>query len=330
MASVSGVQGYIKTLNLRESEQDRQAINNLGVAPIADDISLFINNTRNESFLLVKAEEFNSLNGQITIVNTTIEDANLRSAVFTNGDRVVIRNLSNQNLTSDLFVIESNGIDTLSLSTDAEAGTTFIFFPTEDFYIVRNDQVTAADLVNLGRAQSGTSVSTAPGDLGADDVSAGGDDEYTFNELFTELYGYLDIANYKSDTKYTKTKNIATNEAIRTEGGIIVADPSDTITSEGIVESSPGIYIANPESSLDNIERVRAFSSTQNPWQDDLAGTLSTDSVNVTTGTLVLNGGLNVSGITVTNSTGTVNASTFSHKIKVQIDGIDYFLCLSS
>lgn len=330
MAAVSGVQGYIKTLNLAESDQDRQAINNLGVAPIADDISLFINNTRNESQLLVKADEFNSLTGQIKIVNTTIEDANLRSAVFTNKDRVVLRNLNNQNLTSDLFVINSNGIDTLSLSTDADSDVAFIFFPTEDFYIVRNDVVQAEDLINLGRQQSGTSVSTSPGDLGTEDVASGGDDDKTFNELFNELYGYLDIANYKSDTKYTREKDIATNEAIRTEGGIIVNDPSDTITTEGIVASSPGIYISNPESSLDDIQRVRAFSSTQNPWRDDLAGTLSTDSVNVTTGTLVLNGGLTVNGITVNSQSGTVNNSTFTHKIKVQIDGIDYFLCLSS
>lgn len=330
MATISGVQGYIKVLNLGESTQDRQAINNLGVAPIADDISLFINNTRNESFLLVKSSEFNSSTGEIKIVNTTIEEANLRSSVFTNKDKVVLRSLDNQNLTLDLFVIDSNSKDSFYLSTDAEGGSTFIFFPTEDFYVVRNDQVTAADLLNLGTQRTGTSVSTSPGDLGTDDVANSGDDQYTFNELFAELYGYLDIAAFKSDTKYTKTKIIATNETIRTEGGVIVADPSDTITTEGIVESSPGIYIANPESSLDNIERVRAFSSTQNPWTDNLSGTLFTDSVNVTTGTLVLNGGVVINGITTTNSSGTVNQDTFSHKIKVQINGIDYFLCLST
>ena len=46
--ATSSVQGFLKSANLLENTQDRQALNNLGTAPIADDISLFINNNQND------------------------------------------------------------------------------------------------------------------------------------------------------------------------------------------------------------------------------------------------------------------------------------------
>ena len=49
--ATSSVQGFLKSANLLENTQDRQALNNLGTAPIADDISLFINNNQNVSVL---------------------------------------------------------------------------------------------------------------------------------------------------------------------------------------------------------------------------------------------------------------------------------------
>jgi len=116
---------------------------------------------------------------------------------------------------------------------------------------------------------------------------------------------------------------------LRVEGGVIIRDPSDTITQEGIVPSSPGLYLSDPTSDVNDIDTIRAFSSSSNPWTDDFQGTLSTDSVEVTAGNLILSGGIKVNGVQTVTQTGTVDNSSFTHKVLVQIDGIDYFLCLT-
>ena len=43
---MSSFQGFDIKLNLSENTDDRDVLNNLGIAPIADDIALFTNNLR--------------------------------------------------------------------------------------------------------------------------------------------------------------------------------------------------------------------------------------------------------------------------------------------
>jgi hypothetical protein len=88
--ATSAVQGFLKSANLLENTQDRQLLNNLGEAPIADDISLFINNSQNVSRLEIADNEYNFITGLVTLVNSTAEQQAARSAVFTNGDPVRI------------------------------------------------------------------------------------------------------------------------------------------------------------------------------------------------------------------------------------------------
>lgn len=325
--AISGVQGYVKSLNLSETSQDRQSLNNLGGAPIADDISLFINNTKNESVLNIRPEEFNSLSGEIVINNTTIEEADARSAVFTDLDRVQLRTTSNTPISSTLYVKESNGFNTFSLSTKEDLSDTFIFYPTENFLVVRSDEVTLANLKNIAllvsRDSIGTGIATTEANNEYDPIE-------NFNDAFIELYNYLDIANYDQDFKYITLRDVATNQRLFIEGSTTIKDPSNTIVVEGITPTSPGLYLTDPNSSVSNIGRVRAFSSNSNPWTDDYAGTLSTDAVTVTTGELTLANGIKISGITVANTSGTVTSSNFKYKVKVNINGIDYYLCLTT
>lgn len=326
--AVSGVQGYVKALNLVETNQDRQALNNLGGAPIADDIALFINNTKNESVLLIKTTEYNSLSGTIIINNITLEESDTRSAVFTDRDKVQIRALNNSPISSILYIKESNGVNTFNLSTKSDLSDTFIFFPSEDFLVVRSDEVTLANLKNIAlivsRDTIGAGVSTT------DNSQDNYDPIENFNAAFDELYSFLDIANYDQTFKYITARDIATNLPIAVEGVVSIEDPSNTIVTEGIIASSPGLYLTDPNSNINNIGRVRAFSSNSNPWTDDYAGTLSTDAVSVTTGELILSNGLKVSGLTITNTSGTVSSSNFKYKVKVNINGIDYYLCLTT
>lgn len=325
--ATSSVQGFIKSANLQENELDRQAINNLGEAPIADDISLFINNLKNESRLEVKAAEFDVIEGTITIVNANAEESRLRSAVYTNGDRVRIEDTSGNIIRNDLFVARSNGEDTFGFATDEELTNEFIFNPTANFVVVRNDAVTLANIRNLGVQPNTASLSTGLG-TGEGDSDQAVNLSDAYNLQFGEIYEYLDIAKFQADSKFVNDKNVAANVDFAMEGTFTIRDPSDTILSEGIGANSPGLYITDPNSPVTNIQKIRAFSDTFNPWEDTVTA-LTTQSSSVTAGNLKLNQGLRVQGVTPVSESGTVNASTFTHKVKVQIDGIDYYLCLS-
>lgn len=324
--AVSGVQGYVKSLNLAETSQDRQALNNLGGAPIADDIALFINNTKNESVLLIKVSEYNSLSGTIIINNTTLEEGNLRSSVFTDRDTVQLRTVNNTPISTTLYIKESNGVNTFNLSTKPDLSDTFIFFPTENFLVVRHDEVTLANLKNIAVSVSRDTIGSGIGTTEGQGYSA----IENLNSAFAELYNYLDIANYDQTFKYISSRDLATDQTIFIEGVSTIKDPSNTIVAEGITATSPGLYLTDPNSNINNISRVRAFSSNSNPWTDDFAGTLSTDATSVTTGELTFLNGIKLAGVTVTTTSGTVTSSNFKNKVKVNINGIDYYLCLTT
>ena len=328
----SSVQGYVRVLNLEESEDDRQALNNLGGAPIGDDIALFVNNTRNRSTLKVKQSEYNASTGEIVIDNQTREEINTRSSVYTNGDRVFVTDIDNNLLQDSLFIKESNTIDRFSLTANEDLTGAFTFNPPAEFFVVRPETVTLENLVNLGIER--TSVVSAGGGFegGGDDTEEGSvlDDIGNFSDTFDEIFITLDTAVFQSESKYVATENTLTDRKISVEGNIIIADPGNTIISEGITDTSPGLYLSDPTSDVNDIQTVRAFSSNSDPWVDDQSGTLSTQSTDVTAGNLTLTQGIKINNITTTSTSGTVDSSTFTHKILVKIDGIDYYLCLTS
>jgi len=326
----SSVQGFVKDQNLRENTLDRQAINNLGTAPIADDISLFINNNNNESELPVRVNEYDKVTGLITIVNQNAEDAAARGGIFTDGDPVRITNTAGGTIRDNLFVSKSNGEDTFGFSSDEDLEDNFVFFPTEDFIVVRNDKVTLKNLENLGLEQTTASFNEG---LESDD-DAGVNDQTgliinNYNDAFQSIYSYLDIAKFQARKKFVEDEDVATDDDFALEGIFEIEDPANTIIEEGVSQSSPGLYITNPNSPVSNIQRIRAFSDTQNPWED--TGTaLETDSADVTTGDLKLNQGLQIKGITTITDTGNVDSDTFTHKVSITVNGVDYFLCLTS
>lgn len=325
--ATSSVQGFIKSANLLENELDRQAINNLGTAPIADDIALFINNLKNESRIEIRPEEYDVIEGRITIVNLNAEEARLRSGVFTNGDRVRIEDTSGNIIKDNLYIARSDGEVSFAFATNDTLTNEFLFSPTANFVVIRNDAVTLENISNLAIQQVTSSLSTGLGSGdGGEAVAVNLDDAY--NQQFSEIYEYLDIAKFQARNKFVNDENVAADVDFAMEGTFTIQDPSDTIVNEGINNNSPGLYITDPSSPVTNIQKIRAFSDTFNPWEDTVTA-LTTNSANVTTGNLKLNQGLKVQGVTPLSESGTVNATTFTHKIKVQIDGIDYYLCLT-
>jgi len=327
--ATSSVQGFVKSGNLKENELDRQALNNLGTAPIADDISLFINNLKNESRLLVLDGEYDRITGLITIVNTDAEIAATRSAVYTNGDRVRIE-LENGTLIRDnLYIAQSDGEFTFGFATDEDLENQFIFTPTTNFVVIRNNGVLLENIAKLGVLENTASFSTGLG-TGTDnnDSTVAVDQEDTYANQFQEIYEYLDIAKFQAKSKFVNDEDVAADVDFTMEGMFTIRDPADLIRSEGVTANSPGLYITDPTSPVTKIQKIRAFSDTFNPWEDTVTA-LTTLSLDVTTGTLKLNQGIEIQGISPINESGTVNNASFTHKIKVNIDGIDYFLCLN-
>ena len=326
MTARSSVQGYVRQLNLAETTDDRQALNNIGEAPIADDIALFANNTRNESVLPVRQDEYDVNSGIVKIDNQTETENKTRSTVFTNGDEVRLVYASGNEIAINLYIRDSNAVDKFSLSDNPDLSTVYTFTPTSDFVVIRREEVTFGNLKNLSVEPAGSRR-----DDDADNQSSTIlDDTDDYDSEFNTIYGILDISKFQADSKYVSVRDSQTNERLRIEGGIVIRDPSDTITSEGIVDSSPGLYLSDPTSSVSDIDTIRAFSSSSNPWTDDFAGTLSTDSQEVTAGNLIFDNGLKITGINEIGDSGTVDSSSFTHKVLVQVNGVDYYLCLST
>ena len=327
--ATSSVQGFVKSANLKENELDRQALNNLGTAPIADDISLFINNLKNESSITINNNEYDVITGLVTIVNSTAELSAARSAVFTNGDRVRIEEENGNLIRGDLFIRESDGEFTFGFATDEALENEFIFVPSDPFVVIRNNAVLLENIQRLGVQEATASFSAGLGDgTGDDDATVDVNVEDTYDSQFSEIYEYLDIAKFQAKSKFVNDEDVAADVDFSMEGMFTIRDPSDLIVDEGINANSPGLYITDPNSPVTNIQKIRAFSDTFNPWED--TGTaLQTLSLDVTTGTLKLNNGIEIQGITPVSSSGNVDNTTFTHKTKIKIDGIDYFLCLN-
>jgi hypothetical protein len=206
MATSSSVQGFITVANLQENELDRQAINNLATSPIADDISLFINNLKNESRIEIKVEEYDRIEGLVTIVNTTPEESQLRSAVFTNKDRVRIE-LTNGTLIADnLYIARSNGETTFSFATNESLTNEYVFAPTANFVVVRNDAVTLEAISFLGSQQTTASLSTGLGTGEDANETTSVDLTNSYANRFGEIYEYLDIAKFLAKSKFVVCK----------------------------------------------------------------------------------------------------------------------------
>jgi hypothetical protein len=327
------LQGFVRSGNLIENTQDRSALNNLGEAPIADDISLFINNNSNESILEISANEYDRISGLVTIVNTSQELARVRSAVFTNADPIRIEYLDGTIIKQACFVRDSDGETQFGFSNNVEGTDDFTFRPDGDFRVVRSDKVVLENLTFLGVEQSTSSFSTGLTDgSGADDGSDFGIvGDYAAN--FEEIYQYLDVAKYQATRKFVSDEDVATDDNFELEGVFTIRDPGNTIVEEGLSTVSPGLYITNPESPLFNIQKILAFSDTFNPWEQVNDGTydlLQTRSLSVTAGDLILNQGFDVQGVSTISATGNVDSNNFTHKVPFNLNGVTYFLCLSN
>ena len=318
-------QGFVIVRNLEENPIDRNALNNLGGSPIADDINLFINNKRNVSTLSVALSNINSTTNKISYVD--------RDVVYTTGTKVIHK-------TDGLiyYIKNSNGLNEFQLSEDELLQTTVPLNSTFVGDYERSDEVTFENITNLKKTRrlaiNQTNDQKDP--YIPDAFSAVVKDEIAASE--NNIDNYL---NVKSNA-LVSDKTFSSDINFYNVGHFRITDPDGLNNTNLSTTSGPGIFIYNSVSGT----KVRAFSDTQNVWENNIGSTyLQTTASKITMGALKIESPSSVftiqqktgstqdiviSATTPTNITTIEPNAVFRFKMKISINDEDYFLCLSN
>lgn len=321
-------QGFVVNRNLEENPIDFNAINNLGGGTIAQELSLFRNNVRNVSTLVIGLANIDEVQNKFVFPEI--------STVFTNGTKVTLNSFT-------YYIKNSNGENEFQFSDNPNLSTTVTI--NEQFVGVcaRSDEVTKTNLNNFAPRRRSALVQTQ--DNQNSDVS-------NFSANVKEQIDSFEsnIDNFKN----TKDKSLLINSDFTTdvnfvkEGLSTIIDPDGVNNNSLTTTSGPGLFIYNPLTG----SKVRAFSDTQNVWEPNIdlvtpanSNTyLQTTAVKITVGALVLNtnpirlqqkvgAGLDtllLQGTTASPLTTTGATPVFTHKVRAYINGEEYFLCLSN
>lgn len=319
--------GYDQARNLAESVDDRQALNNLGGGSIADDIFIFRNNTNNFSELEWRYETLGS-----SIVGNKFLFPTSLLATYTNNDPVYVSGTSLGSLSPDqlYYVVQynpksgarSNQIS-FGLSLTVDGSLVALGSITSHLIFTRNDFVSQDNIINIARPQSRNTFLTQ--------TNAEVDTTYgvnNYNQGFSALEENVDRFSFLSTQKYTSNKSLATSNIINTQGSITASDPAVHNTSQVKLNevNSPGVYITDPFSDIFEISKTRAYSSDNQPWVQG-ATSLDTKSSQVNIGDLYFENDIKFASIDAFN-TESGEASSFTHKIPIIIDGVEYFILL--
>ena len=315
---MSFLTGFAKSNNLIENVQDRLAIQNLfpNLGAIPDDIALLVNNLRNQSVLEIKTTEITD--NVITISNTP-EEFKTRSNVFTNGDKVDVYHLGAKQNVELLTIVNSNAIDTFSLSTDGSTpmdlatlealGGVLILERNNAVYIENFTYTGISDIdyVNINNIADGKFLIFESNEEPADSLAL--------------LLSDLDFTIRTRKLKYRQDGSLALSLPLQSQG---VFSASGDVDSAGEI---PGLYITDATSPSDDIAAVRAFSNDNNPWTVN-GSDLETQASAVNIENLVFNEKIEINGLTVSAEFGAI-ADVFTHKLPITIDGQTYFICLN-
>ena len=327
---MAGIQGFERTLNLAESDDDRQILNNLGGGNIQLDIALFRNNKRNTSTLVWQYNtDGSSISNNRFIFPTTTQ------FIFTNGDEVKVSGTSLGNLVAsktyyivglEIGLGQLGNQQAFSLSLTKGGVAVLLGTITSSVTFIRRDETTRSDIFNIAQ----------PPSLEQDETIANSQFKYdiggTFSNAFDTIDSNIDSTNFIRRQKYVSDQSIATDRTINIEGGTINADPANTNTTTAnmLREKAPGVYITDPFSSVLNINKTRAYSTNSQPWKEDI-GKLSTSSTQVNIGDLFFENGITIDNFDgVVDQSGGVNDAVtgFTHKLPVKINGIDYYVLI--
>lgn len=229
---------------------------------------------------------------------------------------VVYSNSTNQFKISDSYV--ERGMNTFVSITDPIV---------TDLIFVRKNEVTQENILLLIPPE------IQDEDFRYDAVTGG-----TIDERFQNIEANIDSSTFLRTVKYRTDTDNNFKQSIRLEGHLRIFDPdSFNLTTENLYEEKTGVYILNPSSSLDDIQKLRAFSSNANPWLDDnpggSSGSLTTQSTEMNIGDLKLGDGISTSsfaGLQNINPASNSDETVFTHKLPVDVNGETYFFLLRS
>lgn len=327
-------QGFELALDLSESVDDRQILNNIAGGNIQQDIALFRNNKRNTSTLVW---QYGAAGAAITD-NRFVFPPSVRFT-FTSGDVVTLSGTSlgtSINALTTYYIVDFiTGLGALRNQSAfglalTSNGTRIAMTsqPTASVTFTRSDEVTRQNLFNIA-----TPITL---EQGLSRASSGLNDSFyynigpTFTAAFDTIDSNIDVANYLRTQKYTTNASIATYKPIIIEGSTISADPAayNATTSAMSQALAPGVFITDPFSDVTNITKTRAYSTNSQPWTED-TGQMSTKSVQVNIGDLYFEQGIKLNGLTTVSSE-TGNVTDFTHKLPVKINGVDYFVLVKA
>jgi len=232
------------------------------------------------------------------------------------------------------YIVSSNSINKFKISDEyLEVGVNTHVNVTgsidTDLVFFRTNEVTQQSILNL-----------IPPEIIDEEFRYNSGGGSTINDKFESLEGNIDASSYLRSIKYRTDANNTFKEKIRYEGHLRVFDPADYNSSiANIFEEESGVYILNPNSDPDNVQKLRAFSSNANPWIDDTpgssSGNLTTQTTEMNIGNLKLGtitSGVSLSGLQNVNAaTGSATDETvFTHKLPVKVNGEIYFVLLRS
>jgi hypothetical protein len=303
-------QGFRRDLNLQETINETTALNNLGGAGIADDLSIIQNNLRNTSTL-----SFN------TAVGAAISSGHFyfgpTEFVFTNDDVVGVRTDITIGVGVTLYkdntyyICNSNGENRFKLSTTPSTvgvNTITTSSVSSSFDFVRKDPVHKENILNL--------VKPIIQDTENFNYLGGA----SINSVFDDIAAANETARFFITKKYKGNENTISPNDINVEGSIKINDPQglNAGTSQLSDPLSPGVFIGD----------ARAFSSNNNPWTQ-VGTALSTLSSSVSIGELYFANDITITGISA-ESASSVAVTTYTHKLPVVINGETYYILLST
>lgn len=253
--------------------------------------------------------------------------------------------------TDQYYVVLSNGINSFRISTSYRRGQLIVPLQitetiNDPLIFERSNAVTQKNLSNLVRPNF---QDNSDGQIS---IYNDGVLSRSFNENFDYLESVLDSSNFFRLKKYRRSvSNTFDENPIKLEGNMRTLDPDNANagTEEIFAETSPGIFIIDPDSSLDNIVKLRSFSDNTSPWEYDGISTLEYSAqslVSLTTtqaqalagqtmsiGNMILKG----DPVTIENLQGVITESSllkpidkFTHKLPVLINGEEYNILLTN
>lgn len=338
--------------NLGEPLQNNQSLINLGGPGIDEDLALFVNNIENTTTL-----EYDPSDQDASIIPSSDGDPQRRFLfgrsipfTFTNGDRVTITVTDPS--TGDVIGVNVNGtgepVDYVVVDfefglgpfesqrgfgvaeTDGGAPLDLSGIDGYEVVFVRKDSVTQANILNIATPQ----INNSSDNLGF--AISGGRDFFSynvsgnFNEELEGIEDNINQANFKRRRKYSVSRSVSTDDEIRLRGSLRVDDPAGDLVSDSDFDNPnvPGVFITDPFSGPEDIEKARAFSTLGNPWDENgTENSLDTPSSQVNIGDLRFSDVLEINGLGVSDYEN-VDGTEFTHKIPMNVDGVTYFLLL--